>query len=83
MELLKLNIFKKLVFGILSTDGYVKELIAKILTSGDIDCVIVKDAVEQEKVKKRYRPLKQRLFSDIAPHAIYRKDISTNSINKP
>lgn len=75
MNRLKLAKFKQLLH-LLAIDPDVKKRLQDILISGEIDCIIIKDTVEQEQVRKHFHPLKQRLFSGVAPRAICHKDIS-------
>jgi len=62
---------------ILRTDeGFKKALIPK--EGYDIDAIIIKDTVKQQRSKKKYKPLSRRLFSEESSNAIYHKDVSFN-----
>ena len=61
---------------ILQTDAYFKKALEP-KEGYDIDCIIIKDVVEQHQdKKKKYKPLNNRLFSHILSNAIYHKDVS-------
>src|SRR5207248_61847 len=49
---------------IMKTDDDVKQVLKK-MEAYEIDLIIIKDAVEQEKPKKKFKPLSHRLFSEV------------------
>ena len=72
----------KQLLHILATDKEMKESLGRMLMSLDIHCIYIKDTVSsQEGAVKPHKPLRRKLFSETAPKAIHRKDISYN-LNK-
>jgi hypothetical protein len=69
------------LIGILSNDPKIKDMIELITLSGEIDCIIIKNVVEQKEVKNPHNPLKRRLFNDVESQFICRNDI-TYQLNK-
>jgi len=75
------EIWRQLIH-ILQTDPAIKRVIEVLSMSSQIDCIVVKGAVEiDDRYVKPYKPLKQKLFNSLAAQAICRKDISYD-INK-
>ena len=64
------------------SDKEMKESLGRMLMSLDIHCIYIKDTVaSQEGTVKPHKPLHKKLFSETAPKAIHRKDITYN-LNK-
>ncbi len=65
----------EILLKIMRTDDDVREVLKK-MEAYDIDLIIIKDAVEQDKPKKKWKPLRRRLFSEATLNAICRKHVS-------
>lgn len=62
---------------LLQTDKYVAENLEVLMRSLEIHCIIIKDVAERERGQpKKFKPLRQRLFTQETSHAMCRKDIT-------
>ena len=62
---------------LVKTDDKIKQFLDDII-SNEISAMVIKNAVQGENGVNNYKPERKRLFSSVAPQALYSNDISYN-----